>query len=259
MTYNIPCPPWNGLGRKLESLMRRALLEFEMVHEAKKVAVALSGGKDSIALLAMLKAVSGRGFPPFELMAIHISGEASCGAGVGSGFLQSMCDGLGVPLIQRSSKHTLEGLECYSCSRERRSLIFQAAKEHDCTIIAFGHHEDDNAQTVLMNLFHKGEFAPLLPKISMVDYGITIIRPFIYVEERMLIEFAKLQGFHRITCQCPVGQVSKRKKTKELLEEIQEHFPHARHNIAEAALTHGSRKALRLPWRCLQNSVGDKI
>ena len=79
------------------------------------------------------------------------------------------------------------------------------------TTIAFGHHQDDSAQTLLLNLLHKAEFAGNLPKVPMHDYGITIIRPMIYVDEDSLRTFAKQYGFARITCQCPVGQKSKRK------------------------------------------------
>ncbi len=245
MMNEIPIaqPPWNGLGKKLESTLRRAIYEFDMLTGVDKLAIALSGGKDSLALLFLLKAISGRGMPPFDLVAINIAGEFTCGAGVGESYLKAICQKLEVPLITKISTRKLEDLECYSCSRERRSLLFSAAKEAGCRSIAFGHHRDDSAQTLLMNLFHKGEFAGLLPKIHMIDYGITIIRPLIHVEERMIIEFAKQAGFARITCQCPVGQQSKRKKTDELLNEIEQHFPNARHNIAQAALQYGSQKA----------------
>ncbi|MDB6080872.1 MAG: ttcA [Chlamydiia bacterium] len=236
-------PPWCGLGKKLESSLRKAVYTYDMLHGVDKLAVALSGGKDSLSLLYMLKAVSGRGMPPFELVAINVAGEFTCGAGVGQKFLESVCASLNVPLITCESHRTLETLECYGCSRERRSLLFAAAKEAGCTTIAFGHHSDDNAQTLLMNLFHKGEFAGLLPKIKMVDYGVTIIRPLILTEEQLIKEFAKTYGFSRITCQCPVGQTSKRKKTDDLIKDIEEHFPHARTNLSQAALLYGSQKA----------------
>ena len=105
------------------------------------------------------------------------------------------------------------------------------------------HHRDDSVQTLLMNLLHKAEFAANLPKVFMKNYGVTIIRPLIYVEEAAIREFAKLYGFARIVCQCPVGQNSLRRKTKELLEKMEEIFPNARGNLAKAALFHGSQKA----------------
>lgn len=244
---NLPqiSPPWPTIGKRLESSIRKALFDFQMIAEAPKIAIALSGGKDSLTLLFMLKAISGRGFPPFQLYAIHVNGEFSCGSGVNLNYLQSICDALEVPLLVRESTQKLETLECYRCSRERRSLIFDAAKSVGATTIAFGHHSDDNAQTLVMNLLQKGEFAGNLPKIKMHDYGITIIRPMIYVEEKDVRLFAQQQGFARIMCRCPVGQNSKRRQAALLIESMEQHFPHARQNLANASLMYGSDKAAR--------------
>lgn len=238
-------PPWTGLGKRLESATRKALFDFGLVEGVTNLAVALSGGKDSLTLLFLLKAISGKGFPPFKITAINVSGEFTCGASISGGYLEKVCNELEVPLIVRTSEKKLENLECYSCSRERRSLLFKAAKEAGCEAIAFGHHSDDSAQTLLMNLLHKGEFAALLPKLHMRDFGITIVRPLIYITEADIKEFAKMYGFARITCRCPVGQNSVRKKTDALINEIEALYPNARANIASAGLIYGSHKATR--------------
>lgn len=243
----IAKPPWTELGKALESALRKALFDFSLLEEVDKLGVALSGGKDSLSLLFLLSAIRGRGFPLFELYAIHVEGEFSCGAGVDGGFLGAICRELEVPLIRRSSTQKLEGLECYRCSRERRKLIFEAAKEVGATTVAFGHHRDDSAQTLLLNLLQKGEFAANLPKIFMRDYGVTIIRPLIYVAEESLRQFATQYGFARIACQCPVGQVSQRKVVEGLLKQMESHFPHARSNLARAGVLYGSDKAARFP------------
>ena len=245
MNIPIAAPPWTTLGRKLESLCRKALYAFDMVQGVEKVGIALSGGKDSLTLLYLLKAISGRGFPPFSLHAFHVSGEFSCGSSLAGHFLQKICNELSIPLTILPSTQTKETLECYSCSRERRKLIFDAAKEHSITTIAFGHHRDDSIQTLLMNLFHKAEFAANLPKIPMHAYGVTIIRPLIFMAEQEIKEFAKLYGFARITCQCPVGQTSLRKKTEKLLSDLEEVFPHIRTNLSQASFTYASDKALK--------------
>ncbi len=240
-----PTPPWTGLGKKLESMTRKALYDFSMVPDnGSPIAIALSGGKDSLTMLFLLHAIRGRGFPHFDIIAIHVGGAFSCGAGVGSHYLESVCQSLNVPLIQRQSTKTLETLECYSCSRERRALLFAAAKEHGATTIAFGHHRDDNAETLLMNLLHKGEFSGLMPRIPMHAYGVTIIRPLIYVAESDISCFADQYRFRRITCRCPVGQTSMRRKTDELIDSLEEAYPHARENLARASLLYGSKKAL---------------
>jgi tRNA(Ile)-lysidine synthase TilS/MesJ len=224
MPVPIARPPWTTLGKKLESTFRKALFDFKMLDEcSNKVAIALSGGKD--------------------LYAIHVNGEFSCGAGVNENYLKTICEEIDVPFITRESTQKLETLECYSCSRERRRLLFEAAKEVGAQTIAFGHHRDDHAQTILMNLLHKGEFAGNLPKIHMQEYGVTIIRPLIYIAEQDIRTFAQQQGFARIMCRCPVGQNSMRKQVDQLLKEIESLFPHARENIARAGLIYGSQKA----------------
>jgi tRNA 2-thiocytidine biosynthesis protein TtcA len=241
----IAKPPWTALGKELESCVRKAIFDFSLIGPStEKLALALSGGKDSLSLLFLLHALKGRGFPNFEIYAIHVGGEFSCGAGISEKFLQAICRELGVHFLPCYSTQKREDLECYRCSRERRKLIFDAAKNVGATTIAFGHHRDDSAQTLLMNLFHKAEFAANLPKVPMHDYGITIIRPLIYIAEDSLREFAKQYNFARITCGCPVGQNSKRKVVDLLLKEIETHFPHVRSNLARAGILYGSDKAL---------------
>ncbi len=244
-TLPIAKPPWKKLGKCLESMCRKALFEFKMLEDVTKVAIALSGGKDSLSLLFLLKAISGRGFPPLDLYAIHVNGEFSCGAGVQESFLRAICREMDIPFLPCTSTQKRDTLECYSCSRERRRLIFETAKSVGAHTVAFGHHRDDNAQTLLLNLLHKGEFAGNLPKLKMVDFGITIIRPLIYITEADLRTFAKEYGFARITCQCPVGQNSMRKQVDRLLTELEELFPNARANVAQASLLYGSDKAKR--------------
>jgi tRNA(Ile)-lysidine synthase TilS/MesJ len=243
MDVVIARPPWTGLGKRLESTFRKALFDYKMLEGVQKLAVALSGGKDSLTLLFLLKAISGRGFPELDLHAIHVTGEFSCGAGVDADYLAKVCAALGVGFTVRESTQKLAALECYSCSRERRRLLFDAAKELGIETVAFGHHRDDNAQTLLMNLLHKGEFAGNLPKIHMQDYGVTIIRPMIYIDEKSILEFAKQQGFMRVMCRCPVGQNSMRKQVDQVLEDLTALFPNVCENIAQAGLKYGSHKA----------------
>lgn len=243
MSLPIVKPPWKKLGKKIESSIRKALFDYQMLENKTKIGIALSGGKDSLTLLFMLKAISGHGFPKVDLFAIHVSGTFSCGASLQEDYLKGICDNLEIPFISRTAIQEKDKLECYSCSRIRRKLIFDAAKEVGVDTIAFGHHRDDNAQTLLLNLCHKGEFAGMLPVLEMVDYGVTIIRPLIYIPEKEIQDFAKESGFAKITCRCPVGQNSMRKKVDQFLSELEEHFPNARLNISRSALNFGSEKA----------------
>jgi len=240
---NSNCTQFTRIGKRLESLCRKALYEYKLV-ESKKIAIALSGGKDSLTLAYLLSKISGKGFPLLDLHAIHVSGEFSCGPAITENYLKEICDTLHIPLTIVESKQKRETLACYSCSRERRRLLFHKAKDLEFQTIAFGHHLDDSIQTLLMNLLHKGEFAANLTKIYMHDYDITIIRPLIYVFEKDILSFAKTNGFARIMCQCPIGQKSKRNDTKILIENMEKLFPNARNNLAIASREYGSKKAL---------------
>jgi len=245
MSIHIPIasPPFTKLGKSIESACRKALYDFEMLSNVKNLVIALSGGKDSLTLLYMLSAINGLGFSKINLYAVHVAGKFSCGAGIDQNFLSAICKKLDIPLIVKKTNQEKEKLNCYSCSRERRKILFDAAKEVEACTVAFGHHRDDSIQTLLMNLFHKGEFAANLAKIKMIDYKIKIIRPLIYVSEKDILNFASLYKFLKITCQCPIGQNSVRKKTELILKDLETQFPNIRKNLFQASLVYGSNKA----------------
>lgn len=239
----LPKHPFSKLGKKIESQMRKALYEYEMIPSNGRIGIALSGGKDSLTLLFMLKELSGKGFPDLQIEAFHVGGAFSCGASLEENFLKEVCSALQIPLHIEIAEQTLDKLECYRCSRERRKKIFLKAKSVGIDHVAFGHHRDDSIETLMMNLLHKAEFAANLPKIYLESFDLTILRPLIYVTEQQIISFAKHHGFRRIVCQCPVGQNSKRKETKEMLNQIEQYFPCAKGNLAKAAKMYGSNKA----------------
>lgn len=236
------CTSLTTVARRLESLCRKAIYEYELF-ASEKIAIALSGGKDSLTLAHLLTRVSGRGFPKLDLHAIHISGEFSCGPAITTKLLTDFCNRLNIPLTIVPSSQKRETLACYDCSRERRRLLFNKSKELGYETIAFGHHMDDSIQTLLLNLLHKGEFAGNLPKVPMHDYGITIIRPLIEILERDILTFAQQSGFAKIMCQCPVGQTSKRNDAKFLIGQMEQLFPNARGNLGSAIKEYGSQKA----------------
>ena len=247
-------PPWSKTGKYIESLCRKALYDFDMLKGVSSLAIALSGGKDSLTLLYMLANISGRGFPKLSLTAIHVDGSFSCGAEVNKNYLKKICDSLNVNLIVCSSSISLENLECYPCSRERRKLIFNEAKKAGCGHVAFGHTKDDSIETLLLNLFQKGEFSSMLPILKMYRYGVTIIRPLIYVEEREILQFANQYNFLRTRCNCPKGAISHRKKVDDIVNFIEKDFPKVRSNLALSAFLYGSKKAA-LP---LDNPASEK-
>lgn len=235
-------PPWTKLGRTIESATRKALFAYKMLEGVDRLGIALSGGKDSITMMLMLNAIQGRGFPKCKLFAFHIGGSFSCGASIDQGYLSNICQQLNIPLISQTTE--MQPTNCYPCSRNRRSLLFSAAKEHEIDTMAFGHHRDDNAQTLLLNMLHKGECAGLLPKVPMKKYGITIIRPLIFVAEKQIQQFAETQNFLRVMCRCPIGQNSMRHQVDQAIDQLQALFPNIRTNLSHASLTYGSDKAL---------------
>ncbi|NGX35095.1 MAG: tRNA 2-thiocytidine biosynthesis protein TtcA, partial [Candidatus Anoxychlamydiales bacterium] len=182
--------PFIGKGKKIESMTRKAIFDFSMLENVNSLAVALSGGKDSICLLFMLKAILKNGFNKVNLSAIHIDGDFSCGASFEKKFLKNLCDEMGIKIYFKEQKNIFnKNFNCYTCSRKRRRLIFDIAKENDIDTIAFGHHRDDNIETLLLNLFHIGDFEAMLPKIKFQKFEKTIIRPLIYVSEKDIITF----------------------------------------------------------------------
>ena len=239
----IPSHPFTGIGKKIESQTRKALFEYDLI-DSPKVAIALSGGKDSLTLLFMLKAISARGFLPLDLFAIHVSGQFSCGAGVADDYLKIICNSLDIPLTIVESQQSNGPVACYSCARERRKLLFNTATSKGYAQIAFGHHRDDSNETLLLNLLHKGEFAANLPKVPMRVYGVTIIRPLIFVSEEMIREFAQQNEFLRFMCQCPIGAKSNRRTVKDLIESLEIDFPNVRRNLELAGIQYGSDKAM---------------
>lgn len=249
-------PPWTKSGKRIESLTRKALYTYSLLEKHSRIVVALSGGKDSLTLLLMLKTISGRGFPKLNLHAVHIGGKFSCGAEVSLHYLASICDKIEVPFLSIPSPYNPEQPECYSCSQVRRRLLFKATKEIGATAVAFGHHRDDVVQTVLMNLLHKAEFSGMHPSIDMIHFGVTILRPLVFVPEGLIRKFAKESGFARVTCRCPV--ISLRNKTEEALKRLEEIFPQARHNIALAANTLIAENTIKTNMKkdCQRASLG---
>lgn len=237
-------PPFTKTGKKIESMCRKAIFDFHLLDGQKKIGVALSGGKDSLTMLIMLNAINGKGFESFDLHAFCVSGSFSCGASLHQNYLKTVCKQLNIPLHIAQTNQEKQPLDCYVCARKRRKLLFEMAKNEGISTLAFGHHRDDLIQTLLMNLFHKGEFSTMLARIEMKKINMTLIRPLIYVQEELIKSFAKQMGFLRITCQCEKGQHSYRKKTDLLIQEIEELYPNIRQNLLHSALKYGSNKAL---------------
>lgn len=229
----------NTFGKKIEKKVRKAIFDFQMFKNIKSILVAISGGKDSLILLLMLKKIIGRGFDKLDLFAVHVEKNFS-----NKKCIENICNKLNVKVF--FLKSSLENAKCYSCARERRKLIFNKAKSLNIKTVAFGHHLDDNVETIFLNFFQKGDFEGILAKIKMVKFQTTIIRPLIYVTEKEIISFANKIGCFNNINKCSYENTSKRKEIKNIIKEIEKKFPYVKKNISKAILLHGSKKAQKI-------------
>ncbi len=215
--------------QNLLSQVRRAVDDYEMIHAGDRVAVGVSGGKDSLALLAALAGLR-KFYPlPFELLPIHLRmgfpGEASEN-------IHSVCDELELPLLEVPTDiYTVvfnirkEKNPCSLCANLRRGILYSTAKQEGCRTVALGHHFDDAIETLLMNLFHAGRIGCFSPVTELDRVGITMIRPLLYVRENDLRGFVNAAGIQPSPKLCPADGETVREITKRFLTEAEKRNP----------------------------------
>lgn len=225
------------LSQKIIRSAGEAVRDFSMIKENDKILIGLSGGKDSLILSLLLAILKKRSPVKFDLFACVI--DQSNGELKTDELLKYM-DILGIPL--RVEPHaTYEIIEvrqerspCSLCANFRRGLLATVAHDLDCNVIALGHHKDDVAQTVLMNLCYGGHFKCFRPNLYMTRTKLRVIRPLVYVEERNIaLEAIRLQLPVTSSC-CPYGDDTKRVTAKRILSEIEKEVPSIKSNIIHA-------------------------
>ncbi len=226
----------NRLAFYLLKEVTRAVGEFGLIAEGDRVAVAVSGGKDSRALLELLVRHRCKVPYQYELSALHVSGTAA-------GFpdlrpdLEPRFKELGiayrfVPLDLPPDEPL--PLDCFRCSWNRRKALFTAAAELGCNKLALGHQADDAAATTLLNLMFSGRLETMAPRVEFFDGVVTVIRPLIYVSEKELSRYGRALGFADPS-PCPQGLVSKRTQVKTLLRQFGSDQEQIRANLWRAA------------------------
>jgi tRNA 2-thiocytidine biosynthesis protein TtcA len=221
----------NKLSKRLHRLAGQAIADFEMIGAGDRVMVCLSGGKDSYAMLDILLALRERAPVPFELVAVNLDQRQP---DFPADVLPRYLEALGVPFhIETQDTYSTvkrvipEGKTmCSLCSRLRRGILYRVADELGATRIALGHHRDDILETFFLNLFYGGQLKAMPPKLVSDDGRHVVIRPLAYVEERDLVEWAKLRAYPIIPCNLCGSQANlKRQETKELMRDWERRFP----------------------------------
>jgi len=207
-------------------------MDYKMLSEGDKIAVAVSGGKDSLALLRILN--DRRGFVPikYSLVAVHIDlgYPKSCAEILIKHFKKIGVD-YHIEKVDTLKKTKPKDINCFWCSWNRRKALFEASDKLGCTKIALGHHMDDIVETMLLNLFFQGEISAMVPKQELFKGKITLIRPLAYVEEYMIKRFAKEEKIPHQTCMCPNSVTSNRTKMGRIIHQIKKTCPDVKKNI----------------------------
>ena len=214
-------------GRYINSCIGKAIDAYDLIDDGDRILVAVSGGKDSMTLLSLLKERL-RWIPvKYELIACHVRTDFHCGSCTHTKKLTEFFKKLGVKYVFKDVKVLDEKgkTNCFWCSWNKRKALFETADELKCTKIAFGHHKDDIIETVLLNMIYKGETAAMNPKQELFKGKIVIIRPLCLVEESSIRSYAKESGLNDKLCKCPYGADSKRKYVKSLIKNIAEDSP----------------------------------
>ena len=226
--------------QQLLSYTRRAIDDFNMIDDGDRIAVGVSGGKDSLALLYALKGLQ-RFYPKkFELEAISVD----LGFGnIDFAKISEFADSLGVPhyvaktdiadivFNQRNEKSP-----CSLCAKMRKGALNTMAKEHGCNKTAFGHHKDDIINTMLLSLIFEGRFYSFKPVTYLDRMDLTLIRPLMYVEEADIIGFANKYNLTVLKNPCPVDGETKRQYAKELANQMNRDHPGAKERMFSAIM-----------------------
>lgn len=224
--------------QQLLSPMRRAIQDFDMIEAGDKIAVGVSGGKDSLVLLTLLKAYQRFSDKPFELMGITID----------MGFaedtfkpIEEYCEKIGVEyhVIKTDIAEIVfdvrkENNPCSLCAKMRRGALNSAIVERGFTKLALGHHQDDVVETFMLSLFHEGRLNTFQPKSYMSRMGVTMIRPLIYIEEMDIVGFAK--DMPVVKNPCPADKHTERESMKQILRDLSERYPDIRRKFANAIM-----------------------
>lgn len=226
--------------QKLLSHMRAACQQYEMIKEGDRIAIGVSGGKDSVALLAGMANL--RRFYPekFDIVAITLDPRFGGVDGNFSG-IEELCKKLDVEyIIKRTQLAEVifdirkESNPCSLCARMRRGALHDAAKENGCNKIALGHHLDDVAETFIMNLFNGGTLDCFMPVTYLSRKDIYMIRPMIFARESDCARVVRKENLPTVKSNCPADGTTERQEVKEMLSALEKKYGDVRSKILGA-------------------------
>ncbi len=211
----------------------KALVEFDMIKEGDRIAVAVSGGKDSLSLLHVLRDRRRVSPVKFDFTAVHIDFEFS---DFNPRALVDYLEKEGFPYrVEKADSlkdEKYEDIGCFRWSWNRRKALFQLADRERFNKIAFGHHMDDIVETILLNQFYRGEIAAMKPKQELFDGKLTIIRPLAYVREEAMVRLARELGIAGMgQSKCANDDTSHRMLVKQMLRQFEKDNPSVAVNI----------------------------
>ena len=234
--------------RYIYSPFIKAIKDFNLIENGDKIAVCISGGKDSMVLAKCMQELKNHGIDNFEICFIVMD------PGYNQANLEKIKENLSILNINATiydsnifdvSESLTNGNPCYLCARMRRGFLYAKAKELGCNKIALGHHFDDVIETNLMGMLYNGQFQTMLPKLKSDNFeGMELIRPLYYVREKHIIAFSNANGLTFIRCACkltekfstPDGdESSKRAFTKSLIAKLEKDDPHIPMNIFKSS------------------------
>ena len=228
--------------KNLWSKFMKAIRDYKLVEEGDKIAVAISGGKDSILMAKMFQELKKHGQVNFDVEFIAM--DPGYHANIRQ-LLIDNCEYLNIPIhlfdsrIFEIADEIAKDYPCYMCARMRRGALYSKAEELGCNKLALGHHYDDVIETTMLNLLCAGNFKTMLPKLNSTNFeGIKILRPLYYIREEHIIRFIQNGGIWPLNCACMVAAKktgNKRYEIKDLIKSLESNFKNVEKSIFKAA------------------------
>ena len=226
--------------QKLFSYTRQAINDFQMVQDGDKIAIGVSGGKDSLALLYALTGL--QKFIPEKIQLVAVTADLGFGE-FKTESVKELCKKLEIEyhVVKTQIADILkakikEGSFCSLCAKMRKGALNNFAKELGCNKIAYAHHKDDFIETMLLSLLYEGQFFSFPPVKYFEEADITVIRPLIYIPEKDIIGFQNKMNLQSVKNPCPFDKNTKRESVKKLLNKIQKENPQAKEKMFNAIM-----------------------